>query len=682
MTVNSPKFIQSGNLELLKQQEYFPTKMQSFPEYYQLERQIVQTILEVQDGQAMLTDLAEKLGEFWQIDFCVIACKESLQLGWWSKEDLSADSVEFLQNAPICQIVDNLAGGEPLAIESQALTDTAHPFYLFIANLPYRSFLGIATQIQESTNGMIVLGKVELDRWTDFDRGFLKVISESMAIAISQSQLQQQAQTSRKYQRLLNDMTRSLSQTSEVDSILQISLNGIARTLEVDRGIMLMLKYKDPLLTAASSQKLSTIEARLVCQYIKEGAIADDFTEDSFRLGDSALCEKSFQDAPQPLAIAENAYLLEAAIAKRGAGVIAETAIGESKILDIFRSADNQSLLLIPLMGTSINDVQSSLVLGFIVLQNAKPRLWQPHELDVANWISIQASNAILRNQTLMQVQNLIDRQTAQLRWGLDLKAKLSDKMLQQIQQLQQLNKMKDDFLSSVSHELRTPLTTMKMAIQMLRNTGLPDTLREKYLNILEEEWGREYNLIKDLLKLQEVESAQFTIRPQELQLTDILDSFTESFQQQWEADKGLHLSIRYDPDASQTLHTDAESLENILQELLLNAGKYADEDTTIKIDVSNKIGGNGKNIVITVTNYGAGIAPDELPYIFEKFRRGQGVTDRAVPGTGLGLALVKYLVQHLQGTIDVTSKQVDNSNTFVNCFALSLPQFPLKNSN
>jgi signal transduction histidine kinase len=674
VTVNSPKFIQSGNLELLKQQEHFANKMQPFPEYYQLERQIVQTILEVQDGRAMLTDLAKKLGEFWQIDFCAIACKESIELGWWSKTDLSNDRLEFLQNVPICQIVENLVGKEPLAIESQALTDTAHPFYPFIANLPYRSFLGIATQTQESTNGIIILGKAELDRWTDFDREFLKVISESMAIAISQSQLQQQAQTSRKYQRLLNDMTRSLSQTSEVDSILQISLNGIARTLEVDRGIILMLKYKDPLLTAASSQKLSTIEARLACEYTKEGANIENFAETSFLLGDSALCQKSFQDAPQPLAIAENAYLLETAIA--------ETTIRESPILNIFNSPDNQSLLLIPLMGTSINDVQSSLVLGFIVLQNAKPRLWQPHELDVANWISIQASNAILRNQTLMQVQNLIDRQTAQLRWGLDLKAKLSDKMLQQIQQLQQLNKMKDDFLSSVSHELRTPLTTMKMAIQMLRNTGLPDTLREKYLNILEEEWGREYNLIKDLLKLQEVESAQFTIRPQELHLPQILESLNESFQQQWEADKGLHLSIRYNPDAPQTLHTDAESLESILQELLLNAGKYADTDTAIEIDVSSKIGSNGKNLVIAVTNYGAGIAPDELPYIFDKFRRGQGVTDRAVPGTGLGLALVKYLVQHLQGTIDVTSQSMDNSNTFINCFTLSLPQFPLKNNN
>jgi signal transduction histidine kinase len=672
--VNSPKFSKSGNLELLEQQECFPKKMQLPPEYDRLERQIIQTILEVRDGRAMLASLAQKLSKFWQADFCTVASQELTEVGWWSEVELPDSSQQFLQEFSVSKVVLNLSTKEPLAIESKIFTDTAHPFYPFVANLPYSSFLGIATQFQGNSNGVVLLGKKNLDRWTDKDRDNLKIISESMAIAISQAQLQQQAQTSRKYHNLLNEMTRSLAQTSEADSILQISLSGIAKTLEVDRGIVLTLKYKDPLLTAANSQNLSTVEARIACQYVKEGLNACDFADDFFHLGDSALCQKSFQDAPQPLAIAENAYIFETATA--------EAVGGRSKILDIFSTSDNQSLLIVPLMGNSINDVQSSLVLGFLVLQNAKSRLWQPHELDLANWISIQASNAILRSQTLMQVQNLIDRQTAQLRWGLDLKAKLSDKMLQQIQQLQQLNKMKDDFLSSVSHELRTPLTTMKMAIQMLRNAGLPEGLREKYLNILEEEWSREYNLIKDLLRLQEIESSQFAIHPQELQISHIIDSIAESFQQQWEADKGLRLAIRYDSDAPVTLHTDAESLENILQELLLNAGKYADPDTEIAIDISSKMASSGKKIVIAVTNYGAGIAPDELPYIFDKFRRGVGVTDRAVPGTGLGLALVKYLVQHLQGKIEVTSQAIDSSSAFVNCFTLSLPQFPIKANN
>ena len=82
------------------------------------------------------------------------------------------------------------------------------------------------------------------------------------------------------------------------------------------------------------------------------------------------------------------------------------------------------------------------------------------------------------------------------------------------------------------------------------------------------------------------------------------------------------------------------------------------------------------ENIVISVANVGAGITPEELPHIFDKFRRGKGVTDRAVPGTGLGLTLVQYLVEHLDGTIEVTSEPLDDDFTaFLTTFMLKLPQ-------
>jgi signal transduction histidine kinase len=107
-----------------------------------------------------------------------------------------------------------------------------------------------------------------------------------------------------------------------------------------------------------------------------------------------------------------------------------------------------------------------------------------------------------------------------------------------------------------------------------------------------------------------------------------------------------------------------------------LNAGKYCDAHTTIELSASHQLAAQKSEIVIAVANVGAGITAEELPHIFDKFRRGSGVTDRAVPGTGLGLTLVQYLVEHLNGKIDVTSNPVaEDEATFLTTFILKIPQ-------
>jgi signal transduction histidine kinase len=104
------------------------------------------------------------------------------------------------------------------------------------------------------------------------------------------------------------------------------------------------------------------------------------------------------------------------------------------------------------------------------------------------------------------------------------------------------------------------------------------------------------------------------------------------------------------------------------LQELLTNAGKYAHPDTVVEFKAELKSG----NITITVSDQGKLIHAVDLPHIFQKFRRGKDVTQQAVPGTGLGLALVKSLVQHLQGEVSVTSSGVEPLAS--TCFQVSFP--------
>ena len=154
--------------------------------------------------------------------------------------------------------------------------------------------------------------------------------------------------------------------------------------------------------------------------------------------------------------------------------------------------------------------------------------------------------------------------------------------------------------------------------------------------------------------------------------------NFITYFQPQM-AEKGLSISLGL-PTQPSKLQTEVESFERILQELLNNAIKYSQQDSTIHLKVSHKVEQLIYRVMIKVTNTGRTISEQEATYIFDRFRRGKG---RWTPGTGLGLALVKSLVQHLNGTIAVESTPITEDGNLSNiCFTVTLPQFAEENQS
>jgi signal transduction histidine kinase len=272
---------------------------------------------------------------------------------------------------------------------------------------------------------------------------------------------------------------------------------------------------------------------------------------------------------------------------------------------------------------------------------------------------------ADIAKQSARQVQALVDERTAQLRSSQTLLSKLQDAGRRRIQQLDEANRLKDEFISTISHELRTPLTSMSLAITMLRKPGIDETRQERYLGILEEQCAQEINLINNLLTLQKIESKQASTDRQPVMLEQLLQPLTEQFASTWNS-KNLQLIVQL--PAPFRWETDPESVSRILQELLANAGKFAQPDTIVELQGQVM----GKQLRMRIIDRGRGIDPAEQQYIFEKFRRGAGVTKQAIGGTGLGLALVKSLVQHLQGEISVTSKGEDPLAEV--CFEVLLP--------
>ena len=253
------------------------------------------------------------------------------------------------------------------------------------------------------------------------------------------------------------------------------------------------------------------------------------------------------------------------------------------------------------------------------------------------------------------------------------------------VEELQQLNILKDDFLSTVSHELRTPLANMKMAIYMLKIA--PNSERSpKYLEILESECLRETNLINDLLDLQRLESSATPIPLENLDLLEWLPNIINPFYSRTK-ERNQVLNVEYYPYL-QPIRTNPNSLERILAELLNNACKYTPNRGEIFLKIHYRSVSNWLELTSTAKNKRktkkqnislpspsisdplqivirnpAEIPEQELPRIFEKFYRIPNADPWKQGGTGLGLALVQKLVAQLNGTIQVESNQ--NLTTF-----------------
>jgi PAS domain S-box-containing protein len=233
--------------------------------------------------------------------------------------------------------------------------------------------------------------------------------------------------------------------------------------------------------------------------------------------------------------------------------------------------------------------------------------------------------------------------------------ARLYQAAQQQVEELERLNHLKDDFLSTVSHELRTPLTSIRMAIQLLEiamKQPQTDTAKTThYLKILRNECQREMWLINDLLDLARLDAnidpLMVTIANLSEWISPVIEPFVDRICQQQQ-----HLQIQIPPQLP-PLETDFSCLERILSELLNNAYKYTPPRGTIAISAQ----ATPTCLELQVSNSEVDIPDKELNYIFDKFYRLPSNDPWKHGGTGLGLALVKKRVEQIQGTIEVAKK-------------------------
>ncbi|MEK4029555.1 ATP-binding protein [Pseudobacillus sp. FSL P4-0506] len=233
---------------------------------------------------------------------------------------------------------------------------------------------------------------------------------------------------------------------------------------------------------------------------------------------------------------------------------------------------------------------------------------------------------------------------------GEDELGELSRSITVLAQDLKHLKEQRNEFLSSVSHELRTPLTYIKGYADVARRKNIEEKDREKYLDIIYEESEKLSALMKDLFDLAKIDRNSFIINRKKVEicpyLTTVCEKMLPAFQE-----KGIELEMECREEMYVLM--DPLRFEQILFNLLDNAMKYSCPHTKTTISVKRK----KNDVVIAVKDEGVGIPKEDLPFIFDRFYRVDKSRSRDLGGSGLGLSIVKELVEAHQGRIEVSSK-------------------------
>ena len=220
-------------------------------------------------------------------------------------------------------------------------------------------------------------------------------------------------------------------------------------------------------------------------------------------------------------------------------------------------------------------------------------------------------------------------------------------------------NRMKDEFLMTVSHELRTPLTAIYGWARMLATGAIRDDQRQRAVEVIERNAQAQTQLVNDLLDVSRAISGKvrLDVRPMDLQslVLAVIDSVKPS------AD-ARHLRIEFDDDvAAGRIVADRERLQQVIWNLLSNAIKFTPAGGRVDVRLRRL----DAQVQLTVSDTGRGIEPDFLPYVFDRFRQGDAGTTRQHGGLGLGLAIVRHLIELHGGTVSVESDGLGRGATF-----------------
>jgi signal transduction histidine kinase len=225
--------------------------------------------------------------------------------------------------------------------------------------------------------------------------------------------------------------------------------------------------------------------------------------------------------------------------------------------------------------------------------------------------------------------------------------------------QAEEATRLKDDFLANLSHELRTPMNIIIGWAHLLRNGPLTDEQKVRAAEAIERAARSQAQLIEDLLDVSRIVTGKFRMEMQNAKLGLVLKSAVDSLRL---VANGKQIVVTLTQEAPDTLiKGDTDRLQQVFWNLLSNAVKFTPANGCVDVRMYK----TDTDVVVTVTDTGVGISTDFLPHVFDRFRQADSTSTRQHTGMGLGLAIVRHVIELHGGTVGAESAGEGNGSTF-----------------
>jgi adenylate cyclase len=479
-----------------------------------------------------------------------------------------------------------------------------------------RSSLLVPLVCQQELMAVLALHQCGAPRtWQDDEVQLLTMVADQAALALFQARTYEQVRALAKREALINTITTAIRSSLDPQEIFAAITQQLGQALHADGCALSLWTREDEFVQLVGLHDAA--QAGWSTTAVADAPTAPGATSQTHSVLLSSAEDATPRPLPQSTVPIEGNPVLRQLLLTQQPVVLSdlEQSTGMTVTEQPFRNPA-RALLVVPL----ILDGQ---IIGSISLrQNRQPRRWLPSEIELAQAVAVQAAIAVHQSR-------------------------LYQKTRQQAEQLLELDQQKTEFFQNISHEFRTPLTLMIGPLEsaIAQHQGLSHDQATVALR----NSRRLLRLVNQLLDLQRLDAGRMQPSFRPCDMADFVSQTVDSFRPYCDK-KGITLATNL--TACPQVYLDLEKFDKVLYNLLSNAMKFTLEGGKITVMLQPA----GDHCLLKVTDTGIGIRTDQIPHLFERFRQAEGSANRSYEGSGLGLALVKELVDLHGGQISVES--------------------------